>query len=275
MYIFHINQGRALWGKEEWNMFNYGISGLFGRSSYGSFYSALGDYSSIRSGSYRKLLGSYYAKANKNTASKETSKKDNTYLDRWNLSNSRYHSATYGVRKEADELTESAKALTNQGYQSLFAEKVTTTTDAETGVKTTTKGYDTDAIAKAVDSFVSDYNDVVKAGTRASDSNVVRNTAYMTKLTDIYKRSLSEVGITVGRDQTLSVDTEKLKSAGIDSLKRVFNGTTSFAAQTANRANSISQAASRAASSSAAFYGSNGGYNNFYSNLYSSFNWFM
>lgn len=244
------------------------MSSLLGGNS---LYSSFGDYASIRSGSYKRLLSSYYAKSKTNQSTKKTA---NAYENAWNNRYSYSNRAMTAVKREADELTESARALTNQGSKSLFTEKYTTSVDAETGVKTTTKGYDKDAIAKAVDTFVSDYNSAVKAGTWSSSDNVARNTAYMTRQTDIYAKSLSQVGITVQKDKTLSVDTDKLKSADIDSLKRVFNGATSFAAQTASRASSISQSASRSASA-ATMYNRGGNYNNYFGNYYSSYNWYF
>lgn len=252
---------------------SYGLSGLFGNNS---FYGSMGDYRSIRSGTYKKLLSSYYSKTKTETPKKNASSvnRNNPYQNWWDASVSASNRAAATVRKEADELTKSAGVLTEQGSQSLFVQKETTTTDPETGVKTTTRGYDTDAITKAVQSFVSEYNDAVKAGASSSSQNVVRNTSYMTRQTGIYARSLSEAGITIERDNTLSVNEEKLKSANVDTLKRIFNGSTSFAAQTANRSGSISQAAVRAASP-ASTYSRNGSYNNFYNNYYSGFNWYM
>ena len=45
------------------NFGNYGMyRSMFGGGFGSSFYGSLGDYSSIRSGSYKKLLTSYYAK---------------------------------------------------------------------------------------------------------------------------------------------------------------------------------------------------------------------
>lgn len=255
------------------NFGNYGLSSLFGGGSSGGFYGSLGNYGSIRSGSYKKLLTSYYAKT-RAADSSASNRKTNTRRDDWNPTYTYSNRSLTAVRKEADELTASARALTNQGSKSLFTEKYTTTTDAETGVKTTTKGYDREAISEAVDAFVSDYNSAVKAGMQSTSTNVNRNTSYMTKQTAIYARSLAEVGITVGKDQTLSVDKDKLKDADIDSLKRVFNGPSSFASLTASRSSSISQSAVRAASTSST-YNRVGSYNNYYGNYLGSYNWYF
>ncbi|MCM1246432.1 MAG: hypothetical protein NC293_12395 [Roseburia sp.] len=260
--------------------FNYGSFGLynslFGSSSSSSFYSALGDYSSIRTGSYKKLLTSYYAKAKANEKTETTSttrRKNHAYQNI--LDSKSYYSGKEltAVRKEADELSKSASQLTKTGTGSLFQAKEVTVTDEKTGKKTTAQEYDMDAIAKAVNSFVSDYNSAIEAGSKSSNQNVVRNTQYMTNMTGIYKNSLSDVGITIGKDNTLSVDENKLKSANIDTLKKVFNGKSSFAAYTASRSESISSSAARAAST-ASTYGSTGSYNMF-NNYYSSYNWYF
>ncbi len=263
--------------------FNYGNFGLynslFGGSSSSSFYGALGNYSSIRTGSYKRLLTSYYAKAKadqktdtKNTAN-TTNRRDDAYRNILDSKSFYSNKEMTAVKKEADELTKSASQLTQTGSGSLFHAKTVTVTDEETGKKTTAQEYDMDAIAKAVNSFVSDYNSAVEAGSKSSNQNVSRNTQYMTNMTGIYKSSLSDVGITVGKDNKLSVDENKLKSANVDTLKKVFNGKSSFASYTASRSASISSSAARAVST-ASTYGSTGRYNMF-NDYYSSYNWYF
>lgn len=258
---------------------NYGMNSLFGRSSINSFYSSFGDYSSIRSGSYKKLLTSYYAR----TKTNQTQNRGNSgnrvnaaYQDLQNNSSAYSYQgkALNKAKTEADDLARSASALTTQGINSLFREVKKTTIDAETGVKTTTSGYDMDAIAKAVKGFVSDYNSAVEAANESSDTNVMRNTQYMTRMTSFYGKTLEDVGITIGKGNTLSVDTDKLKSADIDTLKRVFNGKNSFAGLTASRAQTMSQTAVRAAASTASTYNRTGAYNTFY-NPVSSWSWYL
>lgn len=260
------------------NFGNYGLSSLFGGSSSNSFYSTFGDYSSIRSGSYKKLLTSYYAKTKVNQTQKSgnsNNKVNSVYQDLWkNSATSSYQGkALNKVKTQADNLAKSASALTAQGSNSLFKEVKKTTVDAETGVKTTTSGYDMNAIANAVKGFVSDYNSAIQASNESSDANVMRNTQYMTRMTSFYGRALETVGITIGKGDTLSVDTEKLKSADIDTLKGLFNGKNSFAGLTASRAQTMSQTAVRAAST-VSTYNRTGSYNMF-NNPMSSWSWYL
>lgn len=255
------------------NFGNYGTYGsLFGGSS-SNFYNMIGDYSSIRTGGYKKLLKSYYAKTNTDTNTK-TSSTNNPYQNVLNNNTAYANKALSAVKTEADKLVKSAGELTQTGSNSLFNAKSVTKTDETTGEKTTTKEYDLNAIASAVKTFVSDYNSAVEAGSTSTNANVARNTQYMTQLTGIYKNSLADVGITIGKDNTLSVNEDKLKSTDIDTLKKVFNGKSSFAAQTASRSSSISSSAARAATT-ASTYGSTGKYNNWYNNYYSSYNWYF
>lgn len=258
------------------NYGNYGLyNSLFGGGSSSSFYGSLGDYSSIRTGSYKRLLTSYYAKtkASEKTDTTKTSSRDNPYRNILDSKSYYSNKELTAVKKEADELSKSASQLTKTGSGSLFNAKEVTVTDEKTGKKTTAQEYDMDAIAKAVNTFVSDYNSAVEAGSKSSNKNVSRNTEYMTNLTGIYKNSLSDVGITIGKDNTLSVDENKLKSANIDTLKKVFNGKSSFAAHTGSRAASISSSAARAVST-ASTYGSTGRYNMF-NDYYGSYNWYF
>lgn len=264
------------------NFGNYGMyRSMFGGGFGSSFYGSLGDYSSIRSGSYKKLLTSYYAKTRESQKVSQggnistDTKTNSVYQDLWKASSfySYTGKALNKVKEETDDLSKSAAALTTKGTNSLFNEVVTTTKDAETGVQTTTRGYDMDAITNAVKNFVSDYNAAVKAGSESSSTNVKRNTQYMVRQTAIYEKSLAQAGITIGKDNTLSLDTDKLKSANIDTLKRIFNGNTSFVALTSSRSQSIGQAAVREASTSTT-YGRTGVYNMF-QNPMSAWNWYL
>ncbi len=248
--------------------FNFNISSLFGGSSFGSsssnFYSALGDYNSIRTGGYKKLLKAYYAtqKADTGTKSSDSTSRRNEYL------NSLTDQKMVTTKEKADKLSTSAAALTAKGTNSLFEEKYMTVTDKETGEKTTTKDYDRNAINKAVKSFVSDYNAAVQNSANSTNYSVSSNGQYMARQTSLYKSSLEKVGITINANNTLSIDEDKLNAADVDDLKKVFNDTYSFAGETANRARMISQAASNASSS---LYGQNGGYRGYASSL---FNWY-
>lgn len=192
--------------------------------------SILGDYASIRNGSYKKLLKAYYAKADSSTtgSSTATSSDSTTTIAK--------------IQSAATDLVNSADTLIAKGTKSLFKEKEITTTDAE-GNKTTTTGYDKDAIYKAVSAFVSDYNNMVSEGGEAESTSILKSTLSMTRLSKTNVNLLKEVGITVGSDNKLSIDEETFKNADMNKIKTLFNGSNSYAATVSAKAYKIRSAA--------------------------------
>ena len=70
-----------------------------------------------------------------------------------------------------------------------------------------------------------------------------------TSSTKANSRLLSEVGITIGKENKLELDEDKLKNANISTLKTLFTGTNSFADRIAQKADAISKAISNSAKS--------------------------
>lgn len=239
-------------------MSTMGISYLFGNSSsYSktSLYSSLGDYSSLRTGTYRKLLKSYYeTKDSSATPSTSAGTVDSTEKK-----------SLIAAKASADTLAEEAKKLKNG---TLFEKKEITTKDATTGSSVTTKDYDYDAIYKAVKGFVDSYNNVLEDASEVDTKSVLRNTLYMTNQTAAYKNSFSKVGITIGSDNKLSVNEAAIKKADINDLKTLFTGFQSFASKTAQKASAISSASSVASGTKT--YTKTGAYD--LSNLYNRIN---
>lgn len=242
------------------NMFSNGNNNNFTNNIINN----IGEFSSVRNGSYGKLLRSYY-EMNENSSSSVTNKPN------LNISQVTSNEAKE-VKVNTDSLRKSALALSNTGSKSLFNKKEVTVTDEKTGEKITTMQYDKDAIVSAVKSFVKDYNNTLDAAGNILNKNVSRNVSYMEKQTNIYKNSLSEVGITIDANNRLSIDEEKLKNADMTTVKSLFNGSYSFASQTSLKANQIQQAATTAANNSY-LYNNTGRFDS--NNYYSSFNSFF
>ena len=115
-------------------------------------------------------------------------------------------------------------------------------------------------------SFVEDYNDVVEKAGNSDSKAVLRNAVWMTGMTGATAKTLSKIGITVGKDNKLELDEETLKESDIGTLKVLFNGFNSFADKVSVKANSISNAAA----GSIGTYKSNGTYSSVLSELVSS-----
>lgn len=214
--------------------FNSNMLGLFntsGSSSNSLFSFNFSDYASIRSGSYKKLLNSYYNQTgNTNQAvSKIVNNTDAKKLT--------------GVKSAADDLSESAKALYTKGKGSSFEDE----SDRET-------------IDKAVQSFVDDYNDVIDAVDNTDSADVLRKGINLANQTNALSKSLAKVGITVNYDNTLSIDKDALSKASTSDLKSLFSGVGSFAYQVANDASQIGLAAKKQ-SSGTSLYSNTGAYN--------------
>jgi len=201
---------------------NSHISSLFsslntGNTMFGSF--NLGDYASIKNGSYGKLLKAHYAEEKRSATesaktatakSNVTSKKDNTPLS--------------DVKKSADALKTSAEAFAKDD---LFAVK-----DGE---------FDKEKILGAVKDFAGKYNATLDKTAKVNSKDVATSTKFMTSMTDMMSKALSKVGVNVGTDGKLSVDEEAFKKADMNRVKSLFGERISYGSQIADKASEISK----------------------------------
>jgi hypothetical protein len=226
-------------------------------SSSANFGVDLSTYSLIKSGSYFKLMQSYYStdegKSSAIKSSTSTSKDSTKTLA--------------SIENASDDLTESAEALYKTGTKSLFNKKSVTGEDGKT-----TEGYDTDAIYKAVNSFVSDYNSLVSAAGKTETTKIANAAAAMVNATSKNSSLLDSVGISINsKDYTLSIDEDAFKKADMSTVKSLFNGTGSYAYSVAVKSSMIGSYAEMESAKSNT-YGSSGNYTYNYSTgeLYST-----
>lgn len=236
-----------------------GISSLFSSlnsssSSSGMFGVNISDYGLIRSGSYYKLMKSYYAKDTSNIQ-----KTKDTFGNKYNTSTSKETNSTLTkIKSGTDELNESAKALYSSNAK-VF--KKVTTTDEDGKIST---DYDRDAIYKAVNSFVEDYNNVIKASGKSDADGIARAAASMVNMTNQNADSLKTLGISINKDSyTLSIDKDTFMNADVSKIKSVFNGTGSYAYSVAAKSSMLNYQAEREASKTNT-YGSTGKYTSNY-----------
>lgn len=233
------------------NYYNY-TNSLFSAtnssSSSGSG-SILGEYASIKNGTYKKLLKAYYAKQKEESSTTgSTSSSDAT-------TKSQYQSA----REDADVLSNAVDKLTAKGKNSLFNKVDKTVTDEKTGVTTTTKDYDYDKIASAVKDYVSAYNSVLDSSSKTDNTYILRKASLMTIATKANSEMLSKIGITIGKDNQLKFDETTFKDADINDIKTMFQGTNSYANKIGAKADEISRKAVSEVNSTK-LYGMNGKY---------------
>lgn len=227
------------------------ISSLFGSlSSNGTSDSLLSDYASLKNGSYKKLMKAYYKEMGSSStsdseSSKKTSSSKQTAADKKSIA----------IKDAVSTLAESTDALTNS---SLYAKKTITTKD-ENGNEAETLDYDRDAIYDAVSAFVTNYNKAVSTAADNGSDRVLRQTINMQSATTTNAKMLAKIGITIGKDKTLSVDKETLNKADVATIQSIFGNGGSYGSTISSKASLIYSSASHQASTKSS-YSSNGNY---------------
>jgi hypothetical protein len=205
-------------------------------SSSSGLYSLLGDYSSVKNGSYLKLAKQYYANesSSKSTSSTGTSDEKQTKL----------------AQSSAGNAVTSLNALTKS---SLYNKVSKTDEDGNT-----TEDYDKDAILKSLKSFVEDYNSVIENAGDNDNTTVLKNTVRLTNETKVYEGALSKIGVSIGSDNKLTIDEDAFGEADMQDVKNLFTGSTSFATNTQMELLKVYNAATSALNSSGSIYSSSG-----------------
>lgn len=217
-------------------------SGMFGIN--------LSEYASIRSGSYGKLMRSYFSMDSAKSTSKSDDSTKNTIEDLATTTSTSKDSTKMlaAIESDAKELTDTAKALYTRSNNKVFT-------------KDSGGSYDTDKIYKAVKSFADDYNSMLDTAGKSSTNRISHSVSSMKNETSYNEKALKEIGITVDeKTGKLSVDETTFKSADTEKIKNLFNGTGSYAYSVATKAAMTeSYAKSEAAKSNT--YTKNGTYN--------------
>ena len=168
------------------------------------------DWATIKSGSYFKLLNAYYGKGGQISGSDDTTSSS--------TSTSKDSTKTLAaVEEDAKSVEKSVAALQETGDKSLFKEVTKTDKDGNK-----TAGYDTDAIYKAVKNFTDSYNSLIDEVGNSNTKSILRAGASMVNVTDVNRKSLSDIGISIGADNKLTIDEEKFKKSDMSKVKVMF-----------------------------------------------------
>ena len=235
-------RGIGMWDSSSISTLFSGFSSSRSNNAASSFIANMDmtTYSGIRSGSYFKLLKSYYGN---NLNSKAQS------LVSSSVSTSKDSAKTLAsIESESEDMVKSAQALYKNSRKD-----------------------DTDATYKKVSAFVSDYNSLINA---ADDSETKQILESMKSLTDINSKSLAKVGITVdSKSGKLSVDEDTFKKADSTKIDALFKGNGSYAYAVASKASMLEYAAKNEAEKTNT-YGANGRYTQAYNSGY-NYNMFL
>ncbi len=201
-------------------------SSFFGTTNNTNNSYSLADWSTIKNGTYRKLMKAYYKNDDEQSKAEAAEETKQTNVK---------------IKSQVDTLKKTASALMDK---SLWEKKTLTKKDEKTGETTEYEDYDWEKITKAVKSFVDAYNDTLDESVESDNKKVLRNTVYMTQSAKSIENLLEDVGITIDEDNKLSVDEEKLKKANMADLKTLFVGKNSFADKVMQKASAINNAVS-------------------------------
>lgn len=185
------------------NFFNSMLGTSSGNSSSG-LVGLLGDYNSIRNGSYLKLAKHYYS----NDSAKKVTQKQ---FSKNNIDT-----------KTEDTATKTASEDTWKDIKTLKDEKMY-------------QNGDTDKIKKNVKSFVSNYNSVMESAQKSDKTGVIKDASRLASQTGNYTSALAGIGITVKNDNTLAFDEKAFASADMSDVKKLFAGDFSFGSNTQSR----------------------------------------
>lgn len=201
--------------------------------------SFLSDYAAIKNGSYGKLMKAYYAESGASDAVKQLSKASNS------VSKDDTETLTK-VKSSTDELKDSADKLLAKGAKSVWAED------------------NMEKVYSAVDELVKDYNSVLDAMDKTNSTSILSRAKNMVNNTAVNEKLLSKVGITIGTDNSLSIDKKAFLEADKSTVKDLFNGNGSFVYRLSASASLMNFAAEKEADKAATYTGT-GAYGNTFS----------
>ncbi|MDE6320053.1 MAG: flagellar filament capping protein FliD, partial [Lachnospiraceae bacterium] len=96
-----------------------------------------------------------------------------------------------------------------------------------------------EAVYKAFNTFVKDYNDLIKNTAKSTNSNVVNQANYLMGIVSSNRSAFSKLGVTINSDNTLTLDEKKFKEADMSGVKNLYSGAYSVAEKMTDKVNSI------------------------------------
>ena len=215
------------------------ISSMFGNNN--GLSGMLSDYSAIRSGSYKKLMKSYYSDVQGASPARSKAGANNT------LEKVLEDRRKPAVSKEASAAN-SKLASSISSYKSALS-----TLQNEKTYENTENGAEArDKVKNAIKSYVSAYNDSVTTAKKSTNLNMTSNVAGAMEATREDAAALKELGVTLNSDGTLRFDEKGFKDVELSKVKDAFDGNIalSYGSKVATRLNRISTSAVNSSASS-------------------------
>ncbi len=202
------------------NMFGLGITGassfvdtFFGTgssSSGSSLVSSLGDLKMIQNGVYKKAMKAYVAqqKSSEDT-DKNSISKSGTADSTVSLSN---------LKSSSQKLYKAANELKNAKY---------------------TGNVKAEDLLEKTKNFVEQYNTTLNTTKNMNSYSILQTAVWGTEQINTSEDLLNKVGITIGENNTLSLDEEKFKAASMSDIKTLFSGSGSLADRVSQKASTL------------------------------------
>lgn len=188
-----------------------GLSSSGGGTSNLNF---LSDYASIKNGSYGKLMKAYYGTGQSSGATSGSAKRSSKNILEKLEAEKRNPKVSKDVQQANSDLT---AGLSNMKSSLSALQNNNTYTDTENGQSAA------DKVVSAVKTFVSDYNSVVTAAKGSTLTNKTAYVANMMSSTAANSGKLSEIGVKVNTNGTLTIDEAKLKTADLSKVQELFS----------------------------------------------------
>ncbi|MGN1422795.1 MAG: hypothetical protein ACI4XA_05425 [Oscillospiraceae bacterium] len=168
------------------------------------------------------------------------------------------YKSIYGITDEAEEKAESTVSLKTASAS--VSDAANSVSDFARNLKYGGE-YDSEEYAKLAQSFADKYNSFIEKVGDAENQSVLQKGVIMVNTAKVYSSSLKRAGFTLGSDNKLTFDKDKLSKISATDIKSAF-GTGGFTDKTAQKAQQIK---SLSASEGAFGYGSNSSANYAYS----------
>ena len=173
----------------------------------------LSEYASIKSGSYKKAVKAYY----------EKQKEDNVDVNTKTNNNVKIKSNIDNIKGSIKELRKETNWVKNKD----------------------TDDYDWGKITKNVQSFVDNYNNLLDEVENSDNKKVLRNSVWLVHSLRTNDNILKDVGITIGLDNKLDLNEDKLKKSNIYTLDYLFTGHNSLLNNIDRKINNIDKELTR------------------------------
>lgn len=194
-----------------WNSTN----SMFNTNNSTNLYSLFSERASIKNGTYKKLLKSYFStvKGDSDGTTGARKSRGSDIIDKL-LKEKMYPTVSKETKEANSNLTSGLGSL--QSSVSAL-QKDSTYEDTENGSTAA------DKVVSAMKSYVNNYNDVVTASKSSTLTNKTAYVANMMSTTSKYAKELAEIGVSLKQDGTLQLDETRLKSADLSKVQKLFS----------------------------------------------------